>query len=97
MIRIEALWLSVAPLDMRAGMDTLLAQVMRVFGQAQPHHAYLFSNRRGTRLKVLVHDSFGVWPACRRLNQGRCQWAGGQGGVVLTRVQFDALVLGLLR
>ncbi|MBS0513298.1 MAG: IS66 family insertion sequence element accessory protein TnpB [Proteobacteria bacterium] len=72
MIRIEALWLSAAPLDMRAGMDidTLLAQVVRVFGQAQPHHAYLFSNRRGTRLKVLVHDGFGVWLACRRLNQG---------------------------
>ena len=29
MIRIEALWLSVAPLDMRAGMDTLLAQCHR--------------------------------------------------------------------
>ena len=37
MIRVEALWLSVAPLDMRAGMDTLLAQVVRVFGEARPH------------------------------------------------------------
>ena len=46
MIRIEALWLSVAPLDMRAGMDTILAQVVRVFGEARPHHAYLFANRR---------------------------------------------------
>nr|NMG01338.1 IS66 family insertion sequence element accessory protein TnpB [Aromatoleum toluolicum] len=73
MIRIDALWLSAAPLDMRAGMDSLLAQVVRVFGQAQPH-AYLFSNRRGTRLKVLVHDGFGVWLACRRLNQGRFHW-----------------------
>ena len=95
MIRIEALWLSVAPLDMRAGMDTLLAQVVRVFGAVQPHHAYLFSNRRGTRLKVLVHDGFGVWLACRRLNQGRFHWTTGQGGVALTRAQFDALVLGL--
>ncbi|WBL64726.1 IS66 family insertion sequence element accessory protein TnpB [Thauera sp. WB-2] len=95
MIRIEALWLSAAPLDMRAGMDTLLAQVVRVFGEAQPHHAYLFSNRRGTRLKVLVHDGFGVWLACRRLNQGRFHWTEGQGGVALTRAQFDALVLGL--
>ena len=95
MIRIEALWLSAAPLDMRAGMDTLLAQVVRVFGEAQPHHAYLFSNRRGTRLKVLVHDGFGVWLACRRLNQGRFHWTEGQGGVALTRAQFDALMLGL--
>lgn len=28
MICIEALWLSVAPLDMRAGMDTLLVSSM---------------------------------------------------------------------
>jgi transposase len=95
MIRIEALWLSAEPLDMRAGMDTLLAQVVHVFCEAQPHHAYLFSNWRGTRLKVLVHDGFGVWLACRRLNQGRFHWTEGQGGIALTRAQFDALVLGL--
>ena len=34
-IRVEALWLAVAPLDMRAGMDTFLAQVVRVFGEAR--------------------------------------------------------------
>ena len=99
MIRIEALWLSVAPLDMRAGMDTLLAQVVRVFGQAQPHHAYLFSNRRGTRLKVLVHDGFGVWCAARRLNAGRFAWVSATTtspiSLSLTNAQFDALVLGL--
>lgn len=95
MIRVDALWLSAAPLDMRAGMDTLLAQVVAVFGEARPHHAYLFSNRRGTRLKVLVHDGFGVWLACRRLNQGRFHRLDGQGGLELTRAQFDALVLGL--
>ena len=50
-IRVEALWLSVAPLDMRAGMDTILAQVVQVFGEARPHHAYLFANRRGTRIR----------------------------------------------
>ncbi|MCB1898687.1 MAG: IS66 family insertion sequence element accessory protein TnpB [Rhodocyclaceae bacterium] len=95
MIRVEALWLSATPLDMRAGMDTLLAQVVRVFGAAQPHHAYLFANRRGTRMKILVHDGFGVWLACRRLNEGRFAWATGQGAVELSRAQFDALVLGL--
>lgn len=95
MIRIDALWLSAAPLDMRAGMDTLLAQVVCVFGAAQPHHAYVFSNRRGTRMKVLVHDGFGVWLACRRLNQGRFHWCEGEGAVVLSRAQFDALMLGL--
>lgn len=95
MMCIEAWWLSTQPLDMRAGMDTILAQVVRVFGEAQPHQAYLFANRRGTRLKVLVHDGHGLWLACRRLNQGRFQLQPGAGRVALSRGQFDALILGL--
>lgn len=95
MIRVDALWLSVRPLDMRAGTETILAQVVQVFGEARPHHAYLFANRRGTQMKVLVHDGQGVWLACRRLNQGRFRWGQGPGAVALSRSQFDALVLGL--
>lgn len=95
MIQVEALWLSIAPLDMRAGTDTILAQVVQVFGEARPHHAYLFANRRGTRMKVLIHDGQGIWLACRRLNQGRFRWANGQGSLTLSQAQFDALVLGL--
>ena len=96
MIRVEALWLSVAPLDMRAGMESLLARVVAVFGAAQPHHAYLFANRRATRLKILVHDGHGIWLACRRLQQGHFVWRQGAGGSVeLSQPQFDALILGL--
>jgi len=95
MIRVEALWLSAEPLDMRAGMETILARVVQVFGAAQPHHAYLFANRRGTRMKVLVHDGHGIWLAHRRLNQGRFRWRAGSGSVELSRPQFDALILGL--
>jgi transposase len=39
MIRVDALWLSTNPLDMRAGTETILSQVVRVFGEAKPHHA----------------------------------------------------------
>lgn len=95
MIRIDALWLSTRPLDMRAGTETILAQVVRIFGEAKPHHAYLFANQRGNRLKVLVHDGHGVWLANRRLNQGRFQLRPGDGSVALTRGQFEALILGL--
>ena len=97
MIRIDAMWLCVEPLDMRAGADRLLARVVEVFGAAQAHHGYLFANARGTRIKLLVHDGFGVWCATRRLNQGRFIWPDTTAGVLpaLTRVQFDALVVGL--
>ena len=95
MIRIDSAWLAVEPLDMRAGPDTALARVVRVFGEARPHHAYLFLNRRGTRLKVLVHDGFGVWLCARRLHQGRFSWATLGTSVLLTSEQLQALVLGL--
>ena len=96
MIRIDAVWLAVDPLDMRAGTEAALARVVNVFGEARPHHAYLFANRRGNRMKVLVHDGIGVWLAARRLNSGKFVWPKDTGTTLtLTRPQFDALVLGL--
>ena len=99
MIRIDSLWLAVEPLDMRAGAERLLASVVQVFGAAQAHHGYLFANARATRIKLLVHDGFGVWCAARRLNAGRFVWpravSAGTAPLALTQAQFDALVLGL--
>jgi transposase len=96
-IRIDAMWLAVQPLDMRAGVERLLAQVVQVFGEARAHHGYLFANARASRMKLLVHDGFGVWCATRRLNEGRFVWPGADctASPALTREQFDALVLGL--
>lgn len=99
MIRIDALWLCTQPVDMRAGADRLLAAVVTTLGQARAHHGYLFANARATRIKLLVHDGFGVWCAARRLNAGRFVWLaatpGSAAALQLTRAQFDALVLGL--
>lgn len=97
MIRIEAVWLATAPIDMRAGVDTALARVVQVFGAAHPHHAYLFANRRASRLKVLVHDGIGIWLAARRLHAGRFVWpdATAAAQLRLTHAQLEALVLGL--
>lgn len=97
MIRIDAVWLAVDPIDMRTGIDRLLASVVQVFGAAQAHHGYLFSNARASRIRLLVHDGFGVWCAARRLNQGSFDWPRGAGAqpLTLTKDQFDALVLGL--
>ena len=103
MIRIDAVWLAVEPIDMRAGAQRLLARVVQVFGAAQAHHGYLFANARSTRIKLLVHDGFGVWCAARRLNKGSFEWPRstttgttcGTAPLTLTRDQFNALVLGL--
>ena len=93
-------------MDMRAGGERLLASVVHVFGSAQAHHGYLFTNartNRTNRIKLLVHDGFGVSCAARRLNAGRFVWPGHIGvgddvsaaPITLTPQQFDALVLGL--
>jgi len=99
MIRVDAVWLAVEPIDMRAGADRLLASVVQVFGAARAHHGYLFANARSTRIKLLVHDGFGVWCAARRLNVGGFVWPRhvdvAAPPITLTREQFDALVLGL--
>ena len=107
MIRIDALWLCSQPQDMRAGADRLLTVVVNTLGEARAHHGHRFANARASRLKLLVHDGFGVWCAARRLNAGRFAWprAVGAGGLAvdlaatvpmaLTQQQFDALVLGL--
>jgi hypothetical protein len=48
-----------------AGIDTLLAQLVRGFAlDAQAHQAYVFANRRADRLNVLAYDGAGMW-LCR--------------------------------
>lgn len=99
MIRIDAVWLATRPIDMRAGADRLLASVVQVFGAAQAHHGYLFANAKSTRIKLLVHDGFGIWCAARRLNKGSFEWPRSTGcgiaPLALSVDQFNALVLGL--
>jgi transposase len=97
MIRIDAIWLSTAPMDMRCGTEVALARVVTVFGSAKPHNAYLFANRSANRMKALVHDGIGIWLCARRLHRGRFIWANSSAGlqVSLSNQQLDALVLGL--
>ena len=97
MIRIDEIWLATEPLDMRAGPDKALARVVQVFGAARPHCAYLFANRRGNRMKALIHDGLGIWLCARRLHRGKFHWGDAWRGdqLRLTDEQLDALVQGL--
>ena len=97
MIRIDEIWLATQPMDMRAGMDTVMAQELRAFGYVKPHCAYLFCNKRGHRIKVLVHDGLGIWLCARRLEQGKFHWAQVHQGetVEISPEQLQALIQGL--
>jgi transposase len=96
-IRIDAAWFAVEPLDMRAGVDTALARVVNVFGEARAHHAYLFMNKRANRIKVLLHDGFGLWLCARRLYEGGFIRAAARHdrGMPLSHEQLQAIVVGL--
>ena len=74
---------------MRAGVDTALARVVSVFGQARAHHAYLLINKRANRMKVLVHDGFGLWLCARRLYEGSCIRVG------MTSIDADIAAISL--
>lgn len=97
MIRIDAVWLAQGAHDMRCGMDALLGFVVRAFaGGAQAHHAYLFTNRRANRLKVLVYDGAGLWLCARRLQTGSFNWPTDSSGTLrITREQLGWLIAGL--
>lgn len=71
MLTPSAWWLAVEPVDMRYGIDRLLALVGALLGHdVRDGGAYIFRNRAGTRIKVLCLDAQGVWLSTRRLQVG---------------------------
>jgi transposase len=96
-IRVDEAWFAVEAIDMRAGVDTALARVVSVFGQAQAHHAYVFVNKRANRMKVLLHDGFGLWLCARRLYEGGFIRAAmtKERTLPLSHEQLQAIVVGL--
>lgn len=67
--------LACQPVDFRNGIDGLAALCKRVF-EEDPFSGtlFVFRNRRGSALKLLVYDGLGFWLMTRRLSQGRLQW-----------------------
>lgn len=71
----EQVWLSLAPVDMRLGIDGLSRQIQAVLGKSPcDGSAYAFCNKRGNRIKLLIWDGTGVWLSQRRLHTGRFTW-----------------------
>ena len=79
------------------GQEHVVRALTHALNEQRLHHAYLFTNRRANRMKVLVHDGIGIWLAARRLHQGHFIWPHSHTArqLQISRLQFDALVLGL--
>ena len=85
----------VAPVDMRLGADGLSLRVQALGADPFDGSAYLFTNKRGNRLKVLAWDGNGVWLCQRRLHHGHFIWPRpGDSFLTLTPAQWEWLVSG---
>jgi transposase len=60
-------------------------------------HLFVFRNRRGDRLKILVWDSSGFWILYKRLEQGTFAWPAEtcDGPVTITSRELLVLVSGV--
>ena len=73
--------LAVTPADFRKGIDGLAAVCRRVLKQ-NPFSGYVFvfRNKPGTALKILIYDGQGFWLCQKRLSKGRFKWWPKKGG-----------------
>jgi transposase len=91
----ERIWLAVEAVDMRLGIDGLSARIQASLGRSPcDGTAYAFTNRRRSRLKLLVWDGTGVWLSQRRLHRGYFTWPGASDPVfALTAAQWRWLIV----
>ena len=66
---------AVEPADFRRGIDGL-ARLCKEKLEQDPFNGsvFVFRNRQGTALKVLVYDGQGFWLCHKRLSNGRFRW-----------------------
>ena len=65
------IYLAVSPVDFRKGIDGL-ASVCRRLLDLDPFSGglFVFRNRKGTALKILVYDGQGFWLCMKRFSKG---------------------------
>ncbi len=67
--------LAYEPVDFRKGIDTLAALCRnRLNHDPFSGTVFLFRNRRGTALKLLIYDGQGFWLCLKRFSRGHLTW-----------------------
>ena len=67
--------IAIEPVDFRFGIDRLAALCREKLLQ-DPYcgAAFVFRNRRGSAVKILIYDGVGYWLCLRRFSRGRLRW-----------------------
>jgi transposase len=88
-------FLAVAPCDLRKSFNGLHALVTEQLGEDPRTGAlFVFTNRRHTRLKILLFDGTGLWVCLKRLEQGTFSWPPAvESGSAKLRLTPEALAL----
>jgi transposase len=91
------IWVAVAPVDMRRGLDGLTAIVQHSLGHSPgAGSAFIFRNRAGNRLRLLLWDGNGVWLCQRRLHRGSFVWPKASDPVfAISSAQWEWLAAGV--
>jgi transposase len=88
------IYLAAGATDMRRSMDGLAALVRdRLALEPLSGHLFLFRNRRGDRLKLLVWDRSGYLVLYKRLEQGTFAWPSESDTGVVELRSSDLLLL----
>ena len=89
---------AVEPADFRRGIDSLARTCQESLRQDPFAGAvFVFRNRRGTALKLLMYDGQGFWLCHKRLSQGRFPWwpsAASEAAQPLAAYQLSVLARG---
>jgi transposase len=88
------IYLATGATDLRRSIDGLAAIVRERFDlDPLSGHCFVFRNRRGDRLKILVWDSSGLWILYKRLEQGTFAWPAETEAASVTMTSRDLLVM----
>jgi transposase len=80
--------------DLRRSIDGLRALVREQFGEDPfSGHLFLFRNRRGDRLKILVWDRSGFWVLYKRLEKGTFAWPEVKAGATVEVSAAELMML----
>lgn len=88
------IYLAAGATDLRRSVDGLSALVReRMRLEPMSGHLFLFRNRRGDRLKILVWDRSGYWVLYKRLERGTFAWSEGASEVPLEMKSTELALL----